>query len=429
MKTFGPVDERSAAQLARCLEAEPGALGVLCADHHLGYSMPIGGVVAYRGLVSPSAVGYDIGCGNMAVRTDALASEVDVPTVMRDIASHVSFGMGRNNQEAVDHPVLDELRTSPVGVQRSGVQKAAAQLGTVGSGNHYVDLFVDEADGALWVGVHFGSRGIGHMTASWALEKAGASSNDMDAPPCVIPTASELGQDYFVGMEIAGRYAYAGREWVVNRVLRILGARPLMTVHNHHNYAWVERHGGEDWFVHRKGATPAFPDQLGFVGGTMGDNAVILAGVESLDSAAALYSTVHGAGRAMSRTQAAGKVKVTKQWGCMNYRTCTFLAPARDFRRGRNGERPECPACGGKLDLRVHREKVREGLIDWAAAQAQLASQGIVLVGAGADEAPGAYKRLSEVLGYHAGTIEILHQLRPIGVAMAGPDVRDDYKD
>src|SRR5581483_4945017 len=109
-------------------------------------------------------------------------------------------------------------------------------------------------------------------------------------------------------MELAGRYSYAGREWVVERVRRIIGGSVTDMVHNHHNYAWRERHGGRDLWVVRKGATPAFPGQKGFVGGSMGDISVILKGVESEEGKHSLYSTVHGAGRVMSRTAARGKV-------------------------------------------------------------------------------------------------------------------------
>lgn len=428
MKTFGPIEDNVRAQIARCAAAEADAPAVLCADNHLGYSMPIGGVIGYRGLVSPSAVGYDIACGNMAVRTDALAREVNIAAVMDDIWRIVSFGMGRKNDERVDAPVLEAIRDSPCTFQRSLLGTAAAQLGTVGSGNHYVDLFEDDADGALWVGVHFGSRGFGHKTATWALEQAGTRNDSMDAPPVVIPIESPLGQDYLAGMLIAGHYAYAGRAWVVGRVLRILGARATDTIHNHHNFAWRELHGGVAYWVHRKGATPAFPGQRGFVGGTMGEPAVILEGVEAPESAAALYSTVHGAGRAMSRTQAAGKTKRSKAWVCGN-RACDFTAPARDFSRGKEGALPLCPLDGGKLRLHHSEEQVRPGLVDWPAAQARLALSGIELRGAGADEAPECYKRLDEVLAYHGDTIRILYTLRPIGVAMAGRDEYDPYKD
>src|SRR5258705_1227636 len=112
-------------------------------------------------------------------------------------------------------------------------------------------------------------------------------------------------------MTLAGQYAYAGREGVLARVLEILGGKARFTVHNHHNFAWRETHEGHEFWVVRKGATPAFPGQWGFVGGSMGDISVVIRGVESRESKSALYSTVHGAGRVMSRTQAAGKIR----WG------------------------------------------------------------------------------------------------------------------
>jgi len=386
MVVFGPVEDAVREQMAMCQSAEDGAVAVLCADNHLGYSMPIGGVIAYEGLVSPSAVGYDIGCGNCAVRTDATLDQVNVPALMDDIWRVLSFGVGRKNAVEVDHPVLDEIASCALGFQRGLAQMASQQLGTIGSGNHYVDLFVD-AEQCVWVGVHFGSRGFGHKTATWALAQAGATDQSMMAAPVVIPVASELGQQYLDGMARAGRYAYAGREWVVDRVVKMLGAHVTERVHNHHNFAWLETHDGRDVWVHRKGATPAFPGQRGFVGATMGEPAVILEGVDSPVSASALYSTVHGAGRAMSRTKAAGK---------RNRKTGEILTP---------------------------------GLIDFAAVQQEMRAQGIALRGAGADEAPGAYKRLDEVLAYHAGTVVVRHTLRPVGVAMAGSDVYDPFKD
>lgn len=384
LKTFGPVEDPVLKQIESCQRAEEGAPAVLCADNHLGYSMPIGGVVGYEGLISPSAVGYDIGCGNLAVRAHVKARDINVKAVMDDVWRSISFGVGLKNDEKPQHSVLDAIAASPVTFQRGLAQLAAQQLGTVGSGNHYVDLFEDE-NGDLWIGVHFGSRGFGHKTATWALEQAGAPKNDaMDAPPVVIPVGSPLGQDYIAGMELAGAYARAGREWVVGKVLDIIGVHAVEAVHNHHNYAWLESHGGRALWVHRKGATPAFRGQRGFVGGTMGDNAVILEGVESAESAAALYSTVHGAGRVISRRKATGKIK-----------------------RG---------------------VQVTPGLVDWTKAAADVRAKGVELRGAGADEAPMCYKNLRDVLAYHGDTIRILHTLRPVGVAMAG-DEYDPYKD
>jgi tRNA-splicing ligase RtcB len=384
---YGDVDRRAVDQLVRCAEAGDALRAVLCADGHVGYSQPIGGAVAYADHVSPSGVGYDIACGNKAARTDMLAADVrgDLPRIMDAIFDRISFGVGRKNREPVDHPVLDAIADAEFAPQRRLRELAAQQLGTVGSGNHYVDLFEGD-DGYVWVGVHFGSRGFGHRTASGFLALAEgkrfdehATQGEMDSPPVLFHVDSELGQAYVAAMTLAGEYAYAGRDIVVAKVLEILGAESTYEVHNHHNFAWRERHDGTDVWVVRKGCTPAFPGQPGFVGATMGEPSVILEGVESDAGAELLYSTVHGAGRVMSRRRAAGK-------------------------RGRPGE------------------------IDWDATRDDLRAAGIELRGAGADEAPGAYKRLEAVLAHHAGSIRILHRLTPIGVAMAGAHTFDPYK-
>ena len=395
IKTFGEVDGRSLEQLKRCMEHGDAEFGVLCADHHPGYSQPIGGAVAYEGYVSPSGVGFDIGCGNKAVRTDLTRRDLEdlggVGRIMREITDRISFGMGVPARERVDDRVLEKIRHAPFEPQRRLASLAASQLGTVGSGNHYVNLMEDE-DACVWVGVHFGSRGFGHKTASGFLALAQGLGFDarareagMDASPVLLEVGTELGDSYVAAMELAGEYAYAGRDAVVAKVLGILSAEAVHEVHNHHNFAWREEHLGRTYWVIRKGCTPARPGQEGFVGGSMGDESVILEGVESDEAQESLYSTVHGAGRVMSRTEAAGKVRK------------------------------------GKV--------LRPGKVDWPAVQARLRQAGIVLVGGGADEAPEVYRRLGDVLAAHAGSTRVKHTLRPLGVAMAGRDVRDPYKD
>jgi tRNA-splicing ligase RtcB len=432
IKTFGPVDERSLDQLKRCMEAGDADYGVLCADHHPGYSQPIGGGIAYEGYVSPSGVGYDIGCGNKAVRTELTRADLDalggVEQLMREITRRVSFGMGVPASEKTDHPVLDAIREADFEPQRRLAGLAEKQLGTVGSGNHYVNLMEDET-GRVWVGVHFGSRGFGHRTASGFLAlaqglafDAKARDGEMDSPPVLFEVGSELGEAYVSAMQLAGDYAYAGRDIVVAKVLEILGAEATHEVHNHHNFAWRESHFGRDYWVIRKGCTPARPGQEGFVGGSMGDESVILEGLESTDGTASLFSTVHGAGRVMSRSQAAGRVKRQTVYECST-RDCAFRIPAREF----NGEL--CPLHGTKLRKHRTEELVRAGLVDWPAVQARLREQGIVVLGGGADEAPEVYKRLPEVLAAHGDSIRVKHTLRPLGVAMAGRDVFDPYKD
>jgi tRNA-splicing ligase RtcB (3'-phosphate/5'-hydroxy nucleic acid ligase) len=322
---------------------------------------------------------------------------------MREITRRISFGVGVSAQERTDHPVLERIRNAEFAPQRKLAQLAESQLGTVGSGNHYVNVMEDE-EGLIWVGVHFGSRGFGHKTASGFLALAQglpfdgkASEGEMDSPPVLFEVGSELGESYMAAMELAGEYAYAGRDVVVAKVLEILGADAVHEVHNHHNFAWREEHFGRDYWVIRKGCTPARPGQEGFVGATMGDESVILEGVESKEAEESLFSTVHGAGRVMSRTRAAGRFRYRKQ--VVNGRT-----------------------------VRVQ-EQVKPGVVDWPAVQARLREQGIVLVGGGADEAPEVYKRLPDVLTAHAGSVRVKQRLRPLGVAMAGRDVYDPFKD
>ncbi len=395
---FGdPIDVGALEQIRRTKGHPAVRAAALMADHHRGYAVPIGGVVAYDEAISPAGVGYDIACGNKAVLTDMSGADAraGIGKIMDDIATTISFGVGRKNAERVDHALFDDPAWSvvkPLNLR----DKAAAQLGTVGSGNHYVDVFTDEED-RVWVGVHFGSRGFGHGIATWAL-KMGGASDGMDVAPLVLAVDSDLGAEYIAAMHLAGRYAYAGRDWVCDRVIKILGAHKLDEVHNHHNFAWRENHQGEDVWVVRKGATPAFPGQRGFVGGSMGDDAVILEGIDAggagpadRDQKAALFSTVHGAGRVMSRNAARGRRKKI---------------------HGRWVDDPNHPG-------RISRDDMQQ----W------LSQRGVVLRGADTDEAPQAYKRLPEVLRHHSGTIRILHTLTPIGVVMAGEGEFDPYRD
>jgi tRNA-splicing ligase RtcB len=381
---WGPPEEGALSQIKTC--AKTADKVALMADHHKGYAVPIGGVVAYKHAISPSGVGFDIACGNKAVLTDMPGSALraNIRQIMDDIWQTISFGVGRRNAEQVDHTLFD----SPAWKCEAAAplkEMARGQLGTVGSGNHYVDLFTDGQD-RVWIGVHFGSRGLGHKIATWFLKKAGAK-NGMDVDPCVIDATSDLGDQYIKCMHLGGEYAYAGRDWVCGKVAQLLGASILEEVHNHHNFAWRETHSGEDYWVVRKGATPAFPGQKGFVGGTMGETSVILEGVENDEAKHSLYSTVHGAGRAMGRMEAKGKV---------DRRTGEVLRP-------------------GKV--------TQEMMSGW------LKRANVELRGAGLDESPDCYKRLPEVLAAHGNSIRILHTLTPVGVAMAGANEFDPYKD
>lgn len=436
-------EENAVEQLAACLVDERAVAGALMADHHLGYSMPIGGVVAYDGAISPSGVGFDIGCGNKAVLTPLTVEDVgaggppgvptlgnpdesgglspdrnqgrneasdhaysrsEIPRLMAEIQRVVAFGMGRSNDTPLDHPLFDTHAHTLRELDRLGgtklalSQKARAQLGTVGSGNHYVDLLADEND-RVWVANHFGSRGLGHTIATGFLNLAAGKPFDERGKeredPTVIPTDTDLGQAYLASMQLAGDYAYAGRDYVIGQVLGILGTTAEVEVHNHHNYAWLEN----GLWVVRKGATPLTSD-LAFIGGSMGDGAAIVRGTG--DDIGALASAPHGAGRVMSRTKAAGRwKKINEERTRPDGTTYTYKRRLRD----------ETTAA-----------------VNWRNVQADLRTRGIVVLGSGADEAPEVYKPLDQVLAAHSN-IEIVHRLRPLGVVMAGDDTFDPYKD
>jgi tRNA-splicing ligase RtcB len=401
LKIFGAeiIDEKCISQIKNCFSEND--LAVLTADAHYGYGHPIGGAIAYKDKVSLSGVGFDIACGNKAVRTDILANDINVPNIMDEIFKRISFGVGRHNDGPVDHEVFDKIANADFLPQRKLLQLAKNQLGTVGSGNHYVDLFRG-SDGYLWIGNHFGSRGFGHKTAMGFIALSQGlgfedkcSEGGMDKSPILFDTNTELGQSYLSAMHLAGEYAYAGRNMVISKVIEILD-NPKVTfeVHNHHNFAWKENHFGNDYWVVRKGCTPAFPNQLGFIGANMLDTSVIIQGVDTELAKETLYSTVHGAGRVMSRTEASGKKKWIKD---------------------ENGRKRPTIVAKGKVDFDLVKENMKNNKIE--------------LRGAGADEAPECYKKLNEVLRYMGDTIKVIHELQPIGVAMAGNEIFDPYKD
>ncbi|AKF95640.1 RtcB family protein [Brevibacillus laterosporus] len=400
VRVWGTPLDNAVSQAVTCAQHGNVVQVLLMADHHKGYSQPVGGVVVYEGQISPSGVGYDIACGNKAVRTNLLYRDIKqkIPAIMNKIAKRISFGMGRVNNEKVDHELFDDDNWhvyKQIGNKeyQSLYSLAHSQLGTVGSGNHFVDIFVEEATDAVWIANHFGSRGFGHKTASGFLNLAHgrgfsdkAPGESMDQAPTLLDLDTEIGDMYLRAMSLAGKYAYAGRDYVIDQVLKILGASSTFEVHNHHNFAWKEIHDQKEYVVVRKGATPSAPGQLGFIGGSMGDISVIVQGKDSKENKEAFYSTVHGAGRMMSRTEAAGR---------LNWKT-----------RKRSG---------GKIT----EEQMKKAVQDF----------GVELRGAGPDESPFVYKKLQDVLQAHTETLDVLHVLKPVGVCMAGADEFDPYKD
>ncbi|MBU8922011.1 MAG: RtcB family protein [Bacteroidales bacterium] len=386
----------------------------LMADGHRGYGMPIGGVGAFDNKVSPAYVGYDIGCGNNAVLLDMMGSDLDAELVADLITKNLVFGAGgvNNHPRAPNsHPLFDDDRWDIFPDNHRGKlhKKAREQIGTIGAGNHYVDVFIDELD-RVWVGAHFGSRRFGYDICSNFLalivgSEWGEQVKKEQVGTGLVSLTDPIGRDYWTAMTLAGEYAQIGRKWVVDLVAKLLGAKVLDHVYNHHNYAWVEHLWMEDTLtpmpcvVIRKGATGARPGQRGFVGGSMCDVSVILQGTpfpkspeythemskdEKEDSLAifsrqqqTLFSAVHGAGRVMGRMQALGK--------------------------------PNKAEGGWKRE-----PKVTQDMMDRSVAEA-----GIVLRGGDRDESPQVYRRLSDVLAAQGDTIQVLHTLTPKVVCMA----------
>jgi tRNA-splicing ligase RtcB len=385
------IDPSAVAQLVRCMQHPSAVRGALMADHHKGYSMPIGGVVAYRDQLSPSGVGYDIGCGNCAVKTNLMIGDIkaDLSMIMDEVAYRIEFGVGGSNagKPYGDNAIFDDWSDQPHWVQQMK-EKARQQLGTVGGGNHYVNIMYDER-GVVWVCNHFGSRGLGHGIASGfmalgrGLPYDARVNDDMDAPPILIPAKSELGYAYDQAVGLAADYAYEGRWIVAREVLKILGAIGVDSINAHHNDYWEERVDGEWAYVVRKGATPLLPDERAYIGGSMTVGSAIVCGRrEGLPHEAVLYSAPHGAGRIMSRSQAKGN---------------------------RKGTRP--------------------GLVTRQMMDEAVAAAGIELRGGDLDESPFVYRNLWPVLDAHRDTLEIETWLYPAGVAMAPARTVDPYKD
>jgi tRNA-splicing ligase RtcB len=347
--------------------------GALMPDAHVGYGLPIGGVLATENCVIPFAVGVDIACRmKMTV--------LDLPTTWLeerrdDLASAIEretkFGVGASFKLRRDHEVLDEdWSVSPVTAEKR--DRAWAQLGTSGSGNHFVEfglLTVDNLACGLasgtYVGLlsHSGSRGTGAAVCEHYSKVAMQKHRELPrelSRLAWLDLDSPEGREYWDAMNLMGRYAAANHALIHEHIARHLGVEVLLDLENHHNFAWKETHFGKEVIVHRKGATPAGAGVLGIIPGSMAAPGFVVRGKghpESLDSAA------HGAGRAMSRTQA-------------------------------------------------------NQTLSWSDANARLRDHGVTLLSAGLDEVPACYKDINEVMAAQADLVEILARFDPKVVKM-----------
>jgi tRNA-splicing ligase RtcB len=353
--------------------------GALMPDAHMGYGLPIGGVLATRDAVIPYAVGMDIACRMRLTVTDIPVSALgdDRDRLKNALVRETSFGVGSKFKPRREHPVMDEDWTiSPVTIRDK--DKAWAQLGTSGSGNHFVEygtLSVEseklgvEPRTYLAILSHSGSRGTGSDVAKHYSKVAQGLHGDL--PRELVHLAwldleSADGQEYWAAMELMGRYAAANHELIHRHMVKSLGCEVLYDLENHHNFAWREEYDGEEVIVHRKGATPAAVGARGIIPGSMGTPGYVIEGKGQPES---LNSASHGAGRKMSRKAAKKRFK--------------------------------------RADM-----------------MAFLAERGVELVSAGLDECPMAYKDIEEVMAAQSDLVEPLARFDPKLVRMAKDERR-----
>jgi len=368
------LDHNAIVQMENACRLPVSVAGALMPDAHVGYGLPIGGVLATDNAVIPYAVGVDIACRMRISVLDVPVSalEKEQPRLINALERETRFGVGAEFKRPQDHPVMD-LDWDVTPVTRELKKKARAQLGTSGSGNHFVEfgiLRVPEGELGLKEGKylalmsHSGSRGSGAEVASFYSRRARELHPSL--PPDLKHLAwldldSEAGQEYWAAMELMGHYAAANHAVIHREVVRHLKADVLAAVENHHNFAWKESHGGRNLIVHRKGATPAGKGVLGVIPGSMATPAYIVRGKGNPDS---LLSASHGAGRVMSRTQALKTFK-------------------------------------------------------WKDVKKYLDEAGVNLISSGLDEVPMVYKDINQVMRDQEDLVEIVAQFRPKIVKMA----------
>ena len=368
------LEPESVSQLENACSLPIAVRGALMPDAHRGYGLPIGGVLATRDAVIPYAVGVDIACRvKMSVLDLPVSTLKKHPDKLkRAIEKETRFGIGAKFTSRRKHSVMDE-DWSISDVTRELKDKAWSQLGSSGSGNHFVEfgtLDVDNENLNLQPGrylallSHSGSRGAGNTVASHFSKIAMARHREL--PKELIHLAwldldSDAGREYWEAMELMGRYAAANHFCIHNHIKDFLGARILLDLENHHNFAWKEEFDGETVVVHRKGATPAGNGTLGIIPGSMTAPTYIVRGKGNADS---LNSAAHGAGRVMSRT----KAKKT---------------------------------------------------FNWPQVSKHLKERGVTLISAGLDEAPMVYKNIEEVMDAQRELVEPLARFQPSIVKMA----------
>jgi tRNA-splicing ligase RtcB len=334
------LEQQSVDQMKNAVKLPVAVRGALMPDAHLGYGLPIGGVLATREAVIPYAVGVDIACRMKLTVLDLPVSTLVTKEkkLIEAIEKETRFGMGAHFKEKRQHGVMDaDWSVSPVTHKLKN--KGWAQLGTSGSGNHFVEfgtLTLDQADLGLESGTylallsHSGSRGVGAQVAAHYSRLAMDAHPELPKPLrhlAWLDLNTEAGQEYWAAMSLMGEYAAANHACIHRAIAHRLGVEVLLDVENHHNFAWKEEHDGEEVVVHRKGATPAGEGVLGIIPGSMGDPGFVVRGKGSVD---ALNSASHGAGRRMSRTAANKKFKTLSPINVLQQRGVKLLSAGLD---------------------------------------------------------------------------------------------------
>ncbi|GHF71368.1 RtcB family protein [Deinococcus ficus] len=368
------IDPGAHAQMDVAMRLPVSRAGALMPDAHVGYGLPIGGVLATENAVIPYGVGVDIGCSMMLSVLPVHPDELGTDEAKTLLMKHTRFGAGVafEKRDRLDHAVLHEDTWKEQPLLKHLHPKATEQIGTSGSGNHFVEfgtLTLHQPDLDLEAGTylavlsHSGSRGFGAQVAGHftALAQKRWPTLDRAAQKLAwLPLDSHEGQAYWQAMNLAGRYALANHDLIHRRLARALNVTPGAQVSNSHNLAWKQRVNGEELIVHRKGATPAEAGRLGLIPGSMADPGYVVRG---RGNAQALDSASHGAGRQLGRKAAANTL--------------------------------------AKKDV-----------------QAYLKDKGITLIGGGIDEAPQAYKRIQDVMARQDDLIDIVAEFRPRVVRM-----------
>lgn len=368
------LEDGALRQMANAVQLPVAVQGALMPDAHQGYGLPIGGVLATENAVIPYAVGVDIACRMKLTVLDLPVKMLErkEDPLIKALEAETQFGIGAHFKDRRSHDVMDR-DWSVTEITASFKDKAWSQLGTSGSGNHFVEfgtLTLEAPDLGLEAGTylallsHSGSRGCGAAVADryskWAQSLHPELPRELKHLAW-LDLESEAGQEYWAAMTLMGHYAAANHACIHRHVAGHLGAQVLLDVENHHNYAWKEIHGGREVVVHRKGATPAGSGVLGIIPGSMATPGFIVRGKGKPES---LNSASHGAGRRMSRTAAQAK-------------------------------------------------------FDWKKVNAFLKERRVKLISAGLDEVPMAYKDIHAVMAAQADLVDVVARFDPRLVKMA----------